>query len=174
MKKRILLLKMIVLLVLTQLMAGAPAQAKTKALPRQQITTLVSDFSGQNGFEVVRVGRLGMGLVKSVMRRAARESGDESVLGLLRGIKSVSVVHFEDAAPGVKARFVRRLDRMLEDVDLLVEAKSDGEEMRIFGVVDEDGSKVTDFVAYSPKDCVLLCLYGSMSTRQLSKIMEEE
>lgn len=173
MKKLILILKVIALLVVTQMAVEATAQAKTKALPRQQITALVSDFSGQEGFEVVRVGRLGMGLVKSLMRRAVRESGDEEVLGLLRGIKSVSVVHFEDAAPGVKARFVRRLDRMLEGVDLLMEAKSDGEEMRVFGVVDEDGSKVTDFVAYSPKDCVLICLYGSMSTRQLAKIMED-
>ena len=44
--------------------------------------------------------------------------------------------------------------------------------MRIFGLVDEEGDEVRDFIAYSPQDCVLICLYGSMSMRQLARLMK--
>ncbi len=164
----------ILLLVLVPL-AGAAAQGKAKALPRQQITTLVGDFSGTNGFEVVRVGRLTMGLVKTIVRKAVRESGDEdtaAVLSLISGIRSVSVVDFEDAAPEARERFSRRLDRMLDGVDLLMEAKDDGEDMRLFGVVDEAGDRISDFIVWSPSECKLICLYGSMSMRKLSRFLQ--
>ena len=174
MKKLILILKVTLVLLLTQL-AAMPAEGKTKALPRQQITSLVSEFSGVYGFETVRVGRLTMGLVKSLVRKSIRESDDpdaEVALAMLGGIKSISIVEFEDASPSAKERFTRRLDRMLDGVDLLMEAKDDCSHMRIFGLVDEEGDEVRDFIAYSPQDCVLICLYGSMSMRQLARLMK--
>lgn len=156
-------------------LTGVAAQGKTQALPRQQITTLVGDFSGTNGFEVVRVGRLTMGLVKTIVRKAVRESGDQDsaeLLSLLNGIRSVSVVDFEDASPEARERFSRRLDRMLDGVDLLMETKDGGEDMRLFGVVDEAGDRISDFIVWSPSECKLICLYGSMSMRKLSRFLQ--
>jgi len=46
--------KLFVLLVLILLPAVLPAQEKTRTLPRQQVTMLVSEFSGARGFDVVR------------------------------------------------------------------------------------------------------------------------
>ena len=167
--------KLFVILLLVLVPLAAAAQGKAKALPRQQITTLVGDFSRTNGFEVVRVGRLTMGLVKTIVRKAVQESGDEdtaAVLSLISGIRSVSVVDFEDAAPEARERFSRRLDRMLDGVDLLMEAKDNGEDMRLFGVVDEAGDRLSDFIVWSPPECKLICLYGSMSMRKLSRFLQ--
>ena len=167
--------KIVLILLLSLLPLAAPAQ-RTKALPRQKVTTLVSDFSGEYGFEVVRVGRLGLGVVKAAMRKAIRASGDDEAAAafkIISGVKSVSIVEYGDARPQIKERFERRLHRMLDDVDLLMEAKDDGTNMRVFGVVDEDGGEVRDFMAFSPNDCVLICLYGSMSMRELARLMKD-
>jgi hypothetical protein len=46
---------------------------------------------------------------------------------------------------------------------MLMEVKDGSDIMRMYGVVDDRGDKVKDFVLFSPEDCTLICLFGSIS-----------
>ncbi len=46
--------------------------------------------------------------------------------------------------------------------------------MRIYGVVDESADSVKDFVLYTPSDCALICIFGSISMDAVAKIASND
>ena len=59
---------------------------------------------------------------------------------------------------------------MLEGSQMLMEAKDGDDKMRIYGIVDEDGEKVSDFILHTPSECAVICILGSISTEAIAKI----
>ena len=91
----------------------------------------------------------------------------------MRGLKKLTVLEYDDAAPEVKARLSTRIAQALDGSELLMEAKDGGSALQVFGVVDDANALVRDFVVHAPNDCALICLFGSMSMDTLSKLMAE-
>jgi hypothetical protein len=54
--------------------------------------------------------------------------------------------------------------------EMLLEAKDGDDNMKIYGVVDEDGGKVSDFILHTPSDCAVICILGSISTEAIAKL----
>ncbi len=74
---------------------------------------------------------------------------------------------YEDCSAEVKAKFNARMSKALDGVELLMEAKDDGELVRIYGYVDKDGTEIKDLVIFSPEEGELVCMFGTLRMEQL-------
>lgn len=168
MKKRILLL------IAFLLPLAASAAQPSRTLSKTELASIVSEFRRYDGVEVVKLNRLATGAVKGVIRLAAKSDPDaREALRTMRGLKKLTVLEYDGAAPEVKARLNTRIAQALDGSELLMEAKDGSSAVQIFGVVDDANSLVRDFVVHAPNDCALICLFGSMSMDILGKLMAE-
>ena len=76
---------------------------------------------------------------------------------------------FEDASEADKTRFCQNLDRILDKMELIMEAKDSTESVRIYGV--DDGKRIKDVVLLS-SDGDLISVSGSIDLDQLGSLME--
>ena len=155
----------IIVLALTLPMAGN-ANAQGKSVPGTQISLLINEYKGYDGFEAVKVGRLATGFIKSMINSGAMESGDpeiQEIRRLVKGIKKLTVVDYSSCDLQVRQGFSQKMNRLLGGADMLMEVKDGSDVMRMDGVVDDKGGKVKNFVLFSPEDCTLICLFGTIS-----------
>ena len=162
------------LLILTLLAPLAAIAAEpARSVSRSAIASIVSEFRGYDGVEVIKLGRLATGALKSVVGLAGISDPDtREALNLIEGLRGLTVVDYEDASSDIRYRMDRRIERALQKCELLMEAKGDDGRMRMFGSVDAKGT-VRDFVIYAPDDCALICLFGTMSMEVLQKAMAQ-
>ena len=161
-------------LTLALLPLAASAAQPTRTLSKMELASIISEFRGYDGVEVVKLNRLTTGAVKGVIRLAAKSDPDaREALRLMRGLKKLTVLEYDDAAPDVKARLNTRVAQALDGSELLMEAKDGSSAVHIFGVVDDANGLVRDFVVHAPNECALICLFGTMSMDSLGKLMAE-
>lgn len=166
-------MKKYLFLLLLLLPLAASAARPGKGISRSELTGIISEFRRYDGVEVVRLGRLGTSAVKSAIRLAG--AGDPEIrdaLTMMKGLKSLTVLQYEDCAPAVRERLNRRIARALDKGELLMEARDGGTSMQIFGIVDDETETVRDFVIHAPANSALICLFGSLSLDTLSKFAE--
>jgi hypothetical protein len=145
-----------------------------KNVSKTQLAALVSEYRQYDGVELVQLGSLATSALKTVIRISAKDDPDAAeALQLLGGIRRLTVFEYEDCSPAVKERITRKLNRILDSSELLIEAKDGDDAMRMYGVVDEKGDSVRDFVLHTPGSCALICIFGKVSMKTISKIMEE-
>ena len=133
--KKILITLMMLLSLGTAALAGEP---------NRQLRNLVSDYRGTQGFDVVDIGGLGMSLLKAAARTGAETPEDRAALKLFDGLKRLTVVDFSEAAPEVKDKFRRKVNRILAGQEMLLEAKDGDETVRIYGTSSDDGTLLED------------------------------
>ncbi len=164
--------KVLIFFALLMPLAASAAQPARSA-SRTAIASIVSEFHGYDGVEVVKLGRLATGALKSVVSLAGISDPDtREALKMIEGLKGLTVVEYEDAPSDIRYRLDRRIERALQKCELLMEAKGDDGRMRMFGSVDANGA-VRDFVIYAPDDCSLICLFGKMSMDVIQKAMAQ-
>lgn len=152
--------------------ASAPARDAVRA---DKLTNLISEYSRKDGFEVIKVGRLGTSLVRGLVKMGlAHENDPESaaVLKAVQGIRKLAVVEYESCSQADKDSFNRKLKRLLDDDSLLMEAKDEGDNFQIHGVVDDKSDKIGNFVLYAPSDCALICLFGTIPLDSITSLMD--
>ena len=141
------------------------------SLTKARLTSLIKECRGIEGTEVVRLGNFVTGAVKGIVWLASTDDPDaKEFIRIFGGIKSISIMEFEDCAPLDRVYINERIGRLLEDADVLVDIKDDGEHMCIYGVYDEEKNTVKDFVMYSQEECALICLFGKMSMDTVSEL----
>ena len=164
-------MKKYLLILLLLLPLTASAARPQKKVSQREVTSIVSEFRHCDGVEVMRMGWLGTALVKGVAVHVDDNDDDmREIRQALRGIKGVTVMEYESAAPEVRERLNRRLSRVLDKREVLMEVKDDGEKVQIFGVLDEATGLVRDIVFHSPSDCALICMFGSLPLDVVGKI----
>ncbi len=141
------------------------AKTEKGAVPKDRLMTLISEFSGKEGFEVVKIGSFGTAALKTAMR--ASVSGDDSenvrqMLNAMKGIKKIAIVEYNKCDEKTREAFNKKLDKILSSSELLIEAKDGDDAMKIYGIVNEDENALHDFVMFAPNDCALICLFGSI------------
>ena len=102
--------------------------------PSGKIRTLVNDFRDQPGFEVVEMGPVALGLIRAAARGEVKNDDDRKALQVFKDIKRLTVLDFSDADAAHKEKFLRKAKRILADEEMLMEAKDDGETVRIYGL----------------------------------------
>ena len=141
------------------------------SVSRARINHIVSECRACEGSEVVHVGWLGTAAIRGIIRLSAMDDPDaREALTLLRGVRSLSVVDFEGCSESDKARLRSRINAALSNDEMLIEVADGQDKMRIYGVVNEKTESVRDFVLYTPGDCALICLFGTLPIDTVSKI----
>lgn len=143
-------------------------------VPKDRISSVISDYSGVDGFESVKLGTLGSMALKFAAR-SVLDTDDELIrnfISLADGIRKISIIDYEDCDPEVRRQITGRLDRALSSTEVLMEAKDGGDAVKIYGSFNSDSGKVRDLVMYVPSDCTLVCLFGNIPLDALSKLAE--
>lgn len=149
----------------------ASAARPQKKVSQREVSSIVSEFRHCDGVEVMRLGWLGTALVKGLAVNIDDEDGDmREIRQALRGIKGVTVMEYEGASAEVRERVNRRLSRVLEKREVLMEVKDDGELVQIFGVLDDATGLVRDIVFHAPNECALICMFGALPMDVIGKI----
>ena len=123
--KKILLTLCLVLCLVPTAWAGTPTG---------KLRTLVNEFRDEPGFEIVHMGPLALGLIRAAARTEAKNDDDRKALQVFKDIKRLTVLDFSDADAAHKEKFLRKAKRILADEEMLMEAKDDGETVRIYGL----------------------------------------
>ena len=158
--KKILITLMMLLSLGTAALAGDP---------HTQLRNLVSEYKGTQGFDVVDFGGLGLGLLKAAAKTAAETPEDREALKLFDGLKRLTIVDFAEATPEVKEKFLRKVNRILNTGEMLLEAKDDGETVRVYGSSSKDGKNLQDIALLA--DDALIFIRGSIKTDQIEALI---
>ena len=168
-------MKKIAFLILAILPFAASACNAGKNVSRDRMMSLVREYEGKEGFEVVTVGNLGMGLMKMAAGFALDDNDMEHRLirETVSGISGLAVIDYGDSDTMAKERFNMKAEKILERAELLMAVNDAEDKVMIYGVMDEDGSIIRNFVLFSPGDA-LICLFGKIPMEPVMKIIEEE
>ncbi|MCQ2187163.1 MAG: DUF4252 domain-containing protein [Bacteroidales bacterium] len=168
--------KFLVLFTLLALsISGFAAQKPGKAVPKDKLLSVISEYRHNEGFHVIKLGNLATSLVRSAAKVAVKVDGDQEAaeaLKMINGVRKVCVVEYEECSGAVRDSFNSKLSRVLSDSELLMEVKDDEDQVFMYGIVDDDASAVRDFVIYVPEDSALICMFGSISMDALTKLIE--
>ena len=136
-----------------------------------KLRSLVSTYKGTEGFEIVDLGGIGLGLLKAAARSAAESQEDREALKLFSGIKRLTVVDFSDAAPEARDKFLRKANKILKGGEMLMEAKDEGETVRIYGTSSSGGDLLED-IAILAEDA-LIFVRGTVRMDQVGELMKQ-
>lgn len=166
-------MKKILLLAAILLPLFAPATAGG-SVPKSKITSFIYDCQRYEGVEVVQLGGLAAMALRASLRVAASDDPDvRAALKLITGIKRISVLNYENCEPAIQDKISRKLDRMLDGSDLLMETRDGDDLMQIYGVVDENNGTVRDFVLHNPTESSLICIFGSIPIEKLARVIAD-
>lgn len=176
MKKKSGMRKMVVVMLLILASAAVFAKSGENAVRQEKLLELISEYNEKKNFNVIRISSFGASAIKGVVRAASAFDGDKDLkdtLEVIKGIRGGVIVKYGDCSEAVRRGFDRRLGELLENCDVLFEAK-DGEDMiRMYGVIDENAEDVKDFILYIPSDAALVCLFGTIKLDAVAKIVAE-
>lgn len=162
--------KLLLILGLMVPMLAAAATFGNRA-SKNRIGSFIADCRHYEGAEVVHLGSFATSLGKGILKIVSIDDPDaREMLKMIKDVRSLYVLSYEDCSNSVKAKVNSRLEKMLEGSQMLMEAKDGDDKMRIYGIVDEDGEKVSDFILYTPSECAVICILGSISTEAIAKI----
>ena len=139
--------------------------------PGGKLRSLVSSFKGTEGFDIVDLGGPAMLLLKAAARAKVDDPEDRAAMDLFRSLKRLTVVDFSEAAPEKREKFLRKLDRILEGEEVLMEARDGGEKVAIYGLTSKDGSRIDDIIIRA--DDALISVRGSIRTDQIEALMKQ-
>lgn len=163
--KKLLLILGIVVPVLAS--AATPRDRANK----NSIGSFIADCRHYEGAETVHLGTFATKIGKGILQIASIDDPEaQEVIRLIKDVRSLYVFNYEDCTRNVKDKVNSRLEKMLEGSEMLLEAKDGEEKIMIYGVVDEAGGKVKDFILHTPSECAVICILGSISTEALAKL----
>ena len=85
----------------------------------------------------------------------------------------MAVIDYGNSDSTEKARFDNKAGKILEQAELLMAVNDEDDKVMIYGIMDEDGTIIRNFVLFSPGDA-LICLFGKIPMEPVMKIIEEE
>lgn len=174
--------KIVKLFALAVIAVGLPAGAKAAAAniiaPEAQadrLNALVRNYSDCDGVDVVKVGNLGTSLLRNLIRASVMDDiGDpdaRAVLGLVRDIKGITIMDYEDAPRRVRDAINAEIGSIYSRKEnLLMEVKDGGEAMYIFAASDSKGADLKDLVLYTPSDGAIIWIKGKISADAIARL----
>lgn len=192
--KRILI--SILLLFAFATMSSAPASAGSsetaKGVSYSKLESLISSYKDAPGFDVNKIGRLGTGAIKALIKRSFKAESKEDakngtapadkdkgpdtndIIKMVRGVKKITVVDYDECPSLVKAEITQKLDEILVPEGMIMEVKKHGDVMKLYGVLDEKSEKLRNFVLYAPEDHTIICLFGTISLNLINKTLAKD
>lgn len=166
--KRILL----ILTVLIPLCSVAKTQDRT--LNKSRVLTVISECKRHQGAEGLRLGRFATSAIKMAVRLASKGDSDAAeALSLMKGVNSMAILDYDDCSEAVKSSVTQRLNALFSGLEPIMEAVDEGEKTSIYALVDDKSDKMSDFIFYSPSEGSLVCLFGTISLKDLAKLVSD-
>ncbi len=148
-------------------MANAADKAKSG-----EVIDLIKNYKSEQGFNVVSVGSFGLGLMKMAAKASAETEEDKAAVEFMDGIEKIFAVEYDDAAPARKADFNAKLSKLLDSAGKIMEMKEGGETVNIYGTSADHGESIDDLIIFIPEECSLVCLFGSISSKNITDLIE--
>lgn len=142
-------------------------------ISKRKVSSVISQYRGKQGVEVVDLGYIGTSLIKSLASFSS-DKEDKDALMLLKGLKGITVFSYEDATAELKKKINSHLEKILKEAEILMEAKEEGETMRIYGTYNEKTGKVSDVAMFSPTEGTFVYLVGSFNMDEITKAMAND
>ena len=167
--------RFLIIIIAIALPLSLQAAGSGKSIPSGKISSLISEYSDCKGVEVVNIGSIALGALRVIARISEAEDRDaREGLEMIRGLKKLSVFDYEDCPEHQKAQITKKLNRILSNCEVLVEARDEGDRVTIYGSLDEKSELIRDCIIYTPSSCALICLFGNFSMDTIAKIAEND
>lgn len=171
-------MKRLIAIVLLAAFAAGIGSPESKASGRKvnsgDMASLVREYNLYQGFDVVSVSGLGLGLVKMIAKASAENEEDRMALEVIDGLRKIIVVDYMAAEQDRKDSFSRKAAGLLKNAEKIIEVKEDGETVNVYGTAASDGDRIDDLIVFIPEECTLICLFGSISSDKIADIVEME
>ena len=136
----------------------------------EKIGDIVKQYSHREGFEVMNLGRFLVGTLRAAaLLDSDMDEEDRAALNAFSRVNRLVVVDFEGASEADKTSFRRKVEKVLDKMELIMEAKDSGETIRIYGI--QDDTNLKDVILYS-SDGTLLSVSGSIDLEHIGELME--
>ena len=155
--------KIIAILTLAVLMIGAvptlSAKDKKKDVKTSDITNVVNDYRGKDGFTVFSIGKFGMSMVSKL----AKISDAPEAKAIMKGLDKVVIVEYCDADQALKDEFTEKISKVLKGAETIMSVKDGGESMNMYGTISNKGDAIDDLIIFVPEGHALVCFFGEIS-----------
>lgn len=161
----------IAILLMAPVLTGAVKMQQ--AIRQEKLIGIINDYKRCDGFDIVKLGPVGTSAIKGLIRVSEKNYDSQEVkdaLSIINGVKIIAIVEYEECSEDIREKFNYRIFKALESSELLMEVKDGSEVMKMYGLVSENTAEVKDFILFSPEDCTLICLFGSIPIDAISKI----
>ena len=165
-------MKKIIFVTLSLLTASFVSIAANRNTDKKNILNTISDYKEIPGVEVISVGKLGLGLVKSITNLSAESKEEKAILALLNGINKLVVVSYEDATVEKQKELNTQLSELFNNVEKILEFKDEEETVNIYGTSSNNGKSINDLMIFIPKDFTLICALGSIKAEKIADLIK--
>ena len=162
--------KKIVLLVIAILTVCGSMNAIGK---NTRLQALINSYKGEEGIEVLNIRRPMLNLLKVAAFHSDEDEDTKAFIQMLKGIKRITIVDYDDSSPEIKSEFSSKVSKILSKEDLLMEAKEDGDHVKIFGILSEDGSTIKDIILHETDGGTLISVIGTIRLDQIDLLMKQ-
>ena len=144
---------------------------RAEHVDKARLKALAQEVRGEENVDVVDIGPVGMKMFRTLAKTSAKTPEDRQVLQFLKGIKGIMVVDFEGAEDKIRRGFAAKVENALAGLEPFMEAKSDGERVRIYATLDEKEGTLQDMVIFVDTGS-LICLTGKVPLDMLGEMMK--
>ena len=147
----------------------------TSKITKKEVKALLKEFKKNKGYECEEVGSFGLALMKAVADSDDEDDADgRLVLKSIDKLKGIIAADLSDCNLDVIFRFNARVEELLKDAPLLIEAKDEDESIKIYGTVSPNGKHVSDVIIFCPEDAELTYFEGIIDIGALRQYANEK
>lgn len=151
--------------------AGTPDEGRPDKINSDAVAELIRDYNLEEGFEVVSVGGLGLGLIRMMAKVSADNEEDRAAIEIIDQMKRIIVVDYGEVEASRKTSFERKITSILDKGEKIMEIKDEDDMVNIYGAGSDDGDSISDLIIYNPGECALICLFGKISSKKIADLI---
>lgn len=146
--------------------------AVARTVSERRIVRTVNGFRGTSGFEIMKIGKAGLLLARSIAGMSDELDDPEArdALKLLKGIDRVILVDYEEASERERDLFNRRISSALPPDGLLLSVREEGSTVNVYGRYNERSGNVDDLAVCLLDESSLVCVFGKLSVEDVMKL----
>lgn len=161
--------KYILLAITIFALAAFPVCSAGRDRAKEKPEKLIREFRGNDGFHSINLGRLGTGLARGILKIVLAAESEEDALRIcncFNRISSVKVAVYEECDERIKEDFNRRMNKLLDRYELMLEIKDNNTHAKVF-------SSSGAYYMFLPSEYVMIRFTGRIDTEALMKIAVE-
>ena len=136
------------------------------------IISTIDEYRYEPGFEVITIGKLGLGLAKVAANLSAESKDDREALRILNDINKVVIVNYEDSSDLKREEFGSRLSEVFEKTEKIMEIKDEEDIINIYGTSVNGGESIDDLILFRPEDRTLIYILCSISAKRIEDLIK--